>query len=133
MLIAVSNDMISSETTDHNNTDCEILWVTISLVGAKALHIGAFYRPPDSDLDYLQNLESSLGRLTQSGAKDIWLGGDFNAPHVDWSSLEMAPAAGGKRALYQHLVDITMDHNLDQVLDKPTRGDNILDLLLTNN
>ena len=25
-----------------------------------------------------------------------------------------------------------MEHNLDQVIDKPTRGDRILDLLFTN-
>ena len=32
-----------------------------------------------------------------------------------------------------HLIDISLDHNIEQTIDKPTRGGNILDLLFTNN
>ena len=35
--------------------------------------------------------------------------------------------------IYQRLIDISLHHNIEQVIDKPTRGDNILDLFLTNN
>ena len=31
------------------------------------------------------------------------------------------------------LIDISLDHNIEQTIDKPTRGGNILDLLFTNN
>ena len=41
--------------------------------------------------------------------------------------------AGGKRQEQQRLIDISLDHNIEQTIDKPTRGDNILDLLFTNN
>lgn len=134
VLIAVRNVFLSSESTELD-VDCEILWVRLDMVGAKSLYIGAFYRPPSSDSAYLSHLDSSLGlgRLTHSTGCNIWLGGDFNTPHVDWDSLEVKPSAAGTRPLHQQLVDITLDHNLDQVVDQPTRGDNILDLLLTNN
>ena len=33
----------------------------------------------------------------------------------------------------QRLIDISLDHNIEQTIDKPTRGGNILDLLFTNN
>ena len=46
---------------------------------------------------------------------------------------EVKQEAGGKRALYQQLVDISLDHNLEQVVNTPTRGENILDLMFTNN
>ena len=46
---------------------------------------------------------------------------------------EVKQEAGGKRALYQQLVDISLDHNLEQVVNIPTRGENILDLMFTNN
>ena len=64
---------------------------------------------------------------------NIWLVGDFNAPHINWPLLEVTPLAGTKRQIYQRLIDISLHRNIEQVIDKPTRGDNILDLFLTNN
>ena len=54
VLIAVTNDLISSVVTDLD-TDCKILWVQIDLIGTKSLHIGSFYRPPNSDMTALDN------------------------------------------------------------------------------
>ena len=123
VMIAVSNDLISTEAPELD-TECEVLWVRINLVRAKSLYIGAFYRPPDTDSDYLAHLDTSLSRLTHKNNCNIWLGGDFNAPHVKWETQEVEQQAGGKRALYQQLVDISLDHNLEQVVNIPTRGDN---------
>ena len=39
----------------------------------------------------------------------------------------------GSRQEQQRLIDISLDHNIEQTIDKPTRGGNILDLLFTNN
>ena len=132
VLIAVTNDLISSVVTDLD-TDCEILWVQIDLIGTKSLHIGSFYRPPNSDMTALDNLNLSLERLTHRTNGNIWLGGDFNAPNIDWSSMKVSPMAGGRRQEQQRLIDISLDHNIEQTIDKPTRGGNILDLLFTNN
>ena len=47
----------------------------------------------------LDNLNLSLERLTHrtNGTNgNISLGGDFNAPHIDWSSMEASPLAGGE-------------------------------------
>ena len=132
VLIAVRSEIVSSACPDLD-TDCELLWVQIDLTGAKSLFIGAFYRPPDSDVTTLDNLDQSLQRLTHRTNGNIWLGGDFNAPHINWPLLEVTPLAGTKRQIYQRLIDISLHHNIEQVIDKPTRGDNILDLFLTNN
>ena len=132
VLIAVTHDLISSVVTDLD-TDCEILWVQIALIGTNSLHIGSFYRPPNSDMTALDNLNLSLERLTHRTNGNIWLGGDFNAPNIDWSSMEVSPMAGGRRQEQQRLIDISLDHNIEQTIDKPTRGGNILDLLFTNN
>ena len=132
VLTAVHSEIVSSACPDLD-TDCELLWVQIDLTGAKSLYIGAFYRPPDSDVTTLENLDQSLHRLTHRTNGNIWLGGDFNAPHINWPLLEVTPLAGTKRQIYQRLIDISLHHNIEQVIDKPTRGDNILDLFLTNN
>ena len=126
----VSNDLISSEATELDTT-CEILRVHINLIRCKSLHFGTFYRPPRNDLDPLFQLDASLSRITHT--TNVWLGGDFNARFVDWTSLEVSPAAGSERPQNQKLIDVALDHNLEQVVDKPTREDKILDLLFTSN
>ena len=111
-MIAVTNDLISSVVTDLD-TDCEILWVQIDLIGTKSLHIGSFYRPPNSDMTALDNLNLFLERLNRTNG-NIWLRGDFNAPNIDWSSMEVSPMAGGRRQEQQRLIDISLDHNIEQ-------------------
>ena len=123
VFIAVTNNLISSVVTDLD-TDCEILWVQIDLIGTKSLHIGSFSRPPNSDMTALDNQNLSLERLTHRTNGNIWLGGDFNAPHIDWSSMDVSPLAGGRRQEQQRLIDISLDHNIEQAIDKPTRGGN---------
>ena len=63
MILAVSNALISTEATELD-TECEVLWVRINLVRAKSLYIGALYGLPDTDSDYLEQLDTSLSRLT---------------------------------------------------------------------
>ena len=132
VLIAVRSELVCSACPDLD-TDCELLWVQIDLTGAKSLNIGALYRQPDSDVTTLETLNQSLQRLTHRTNGNIWLGGDFNAPHINWPLLEVTPLAGTKRQIDQRLIDISLHHNIEQIIDKPTRGDNILDLFLTNN
>ena len=52
---------------------------------------------------------------------------------VKWETHEVKQEAGCKKALYQQLAHISLDHNLEQVVNIPTRGENILDLMFTNN
>ena len=117
VLIAVRSEIVSSACPDLD-TDCELIWVQIDLTGAKSLYIGAFYRPPDTDVTTLENLDQTLQRLTHRTNGNIWLGGDFNAPHIDWPLLEVTPLAGTKRQIYQRLIDISLHHNIEQVIDK---------------
>ena len=52
---------------------------------------------------------------------------------MKWETQEVKQETGGKKALYQQLVDISLDHNLEQVVNIPTLGENILYLVFTNN
>ena len=72
VLIAVSNNLISSEATELDTT-CEILWVYINLIGCKSLHFGAFYRPPQNDLDPLFQLDAFLSRITHTTNGYVWI------------------------------------------------------------
>ncbi|KAF2349954.1 Endonuclease/exonuclease/phosphatase [Trinorchestia longiramus] len=50
--------------------------------------------------------------------------GDFNLPHINWTSRQ-SQAPGSK------LIDLMNNHSLQQHVNEPTRGNNILDLVMT--
>jgi hypothetical protein len=52
----------------------------------------------------------------------MWLSGDFNLGHIDWNISSVVPSKPDP-SLHQNLLDILNDHNLTQVIDKPTRND----------
>ena len=65
-------------------TSCELVWVELCTKRGP-LFLGVFYRPPKSDVTTLQELNNSLQLIPASF--NIVLFGDFNAPHIDWSSV----------------------------------------------
>ena len=64
-------------------TDCELLWVKLEIVGSHPLYIGAYYKPKEDDLDSLLELRKSLD-LVSKHKGNIWLLGDFNVPKLTW-------------------------------------------------
>ncbi|KAF2344684.1 Endonuclease/exonuclease/phosphatase [Trinorchestia longiramus] len=50
--------------------------------------------------------------------------GDFNLPHINWTTSQ-SQAPGSK------LIDLTSTNSLQQHVNEPTRGNNILDLVMT--
>ena len=78
----------------------------------------------------IEQLNLSLQGLNRSNAT-VWLAGDFNAPHIDWSIpgiIQGSPQA----AIHEELLTVIQDNGLENVVLEPTRGKNILDLFLTN-
>jgi hypothetical protein len=43
------------------------------------------YRPPDSSIDFLHELNRFLKFVADSQFKDVVLMGDFNYPNIQWS------------------------------------------------
>ena len=85
--------------------------------------MGVFYRPPNSNLKVLQDLQNSLSNITT----DTILIGDFNLSEFDWANNR------SRRCSEHHtlLLDIIQDNFLHQLVDRPTMDKNILDLVLT--
>ena len=54
--------------------------------------------------------------------------GDFNLKEVDWSNNFMLNSS----SLYEVFSDMLLENFLTQMVLEPTRGDNILDLVLSN-
>lgn len=100
----------------------DIISVNIIGKGSKKIQITLVYRPPKitatDDIDLYNNLDQIIT------ADDGILIGDFNIPDINWSTLEsLAP---GKR-----LLNLTDNKFMTQKITKPTRGNNILDLLFS--
>jgi hypothetical protein len=131
VFIALKSDLIATHRIDLD-TKAEIVWVQLEIAGNKPVLIGAYYRPPESKIDVLNHLNSSLEKIDLSKSPNIWLTGDFNLHHIDWpnqATMQDCPKPG----LCRHLIDTANDYGLDQVILTPTRKDNILDLFFTNN
>jgi hypothetical protein len=131
VIIAFRNDLVASHRCDLD-TECEIVWLQVDLVGCKPLMIGAFYRPQTTAAAYLDKLRESISKLNIQNLSNIWIGGDFNLYDINWQDL--CVKAGGKLpGLCQSLIDIISDFGFEQLVRKPTRLNNILDLFMTTN
>ncbi len=117
-------------------TDCELIWVKISLRQQRTLYTGAFYRPPSDTIYSLEELNRSLEQLALKTKNNknstIILGGDFNTGEIDWDTLSVKPGSPQK-VINEKVVDILDEHHLTQVHREPTREGRLLDLLCTNN
>lgn len=97
------------------------------------LIVAAVYRPPTSnDMAYAQALCDAITNLNSAHPDaTLWIGGDFNLPDVDWSTMSTTS--------YQYTVPLNklfldcFDQNsLTQMVTFPTRESNTLDIFLTN-
>ena len=107
-----------------------MLWVKINVVGCKTLYVGAYYRPKTDDSDSLKNMEKALGRI-KGDKSSVVIGGDFNLPGWDWRNNGIKPKSPYP-AVHSRFDEILNDNGLQQTILEPTRGENILDLIITN-
>ena len=131
VFIAVSNKYIS--TTEYSlDTDCEIIWSKISIIGSKPLLIASFYRTTDDNMDPLLALNQSLRKLSNNGPlPNIILGGDLNFPDIDWENYTVKPNPQYGYRINRLMLEIAEEHGLQQLQKEPTRLHNVLDLLFT--
>lgn len=89
------------------------------------------YRPPDSGPEFIEHLSDSLDHVLNKHPNSVAIiGGDFNYPDIDWSSSTVSCASRRQESL--NFKNLTHVHNMSQLVAEPTRGNNILDLILTN-
>jgi hypothetical protein len=68
------------------------------------------------------------------GINTVWAGGDFNLPDIEWKDLSKVQVKENSKntEIHQDFIDQITDRGLAQLVNQPTRGENTLDLLLTN-
>ncbi len=115
VLIAVKSEFICAQRFDLD-TNCEILWCEMNIIGAKPVLIGSFYRPPNSDRDYLDKLKESIAKINLNNYSNLWLAGDFNLGDIIWESQSVRQGAP-KPSLCRDLIDISNDYGLEQLVE----------------
>ena len=110
---------------DIDILDTESIWCKI-VDREEEVIIGVNYNSPSSNDTCRNNLNNIVKNIC-STYKNVIVCGDFNYPCINWNLLHASTTSG------QMFLDAIFDSYLVQVIDKPTRGDNILDLILTSN
>lgn len=108
----------------------ELLAIDVMIDGAKYRFI-LCYRPPEYDTEayrILGSLLSCLNTLCSVGCTVVILG-DFNLPYISWSN---CLTTGVHENFHRPFLEFLCKRGFVQCVAEPTRGSNILDLVLSN-
>ena len=127
--LAINTEILLS----FSNGTCEIMSLFIKAIN---LVVAVVYRPPNTTQcqfeDIIKRLHNTLENLPDPNAEFL-LCGDFNFPHANWESLEVAGGTAEEKEQARKLIALAENKYLTQFINKPTRGSNILDLLFSKN
>eukprot|EP00116_Pleurobrachia_bachei_P000853 sb/3461115/ len=113
-----------------DNGTCEVVFSRMSTC---SMSVAVLYRPPDAPFESFSNALNFLKeQIEKEPTGDLIIMGDFNLPVIDWDMLTVGGRSAENTRSAQELLAFMGSHFLEQVVNKPTRGHNILDLFLTN-
>ena len=129
-LVAIKKSLFSEEISKCE--DSESIFCKVSIKGSKTLIIGSTYRPPNSCMETAYTIVREVSEIVTANPRAVfWLGGDFNLPDINWPDQETFDHQYPK-PLNDLFLEMSQTLGLEQVVDIPTRGTNILDILFTN-
>ena len=121
----------NSEDVPELDTDCEIIWTKLHLVGNSTVYLCSYYRHHVSDEESINQFEISVMRASSINNASLVIGGDFNFPGWDWKTKSIK-AGAAYTGLHHRFSDIIDNIGLVQIVEEPTLKNNVLDLILTN-
>ena len=134
-LLYVQESLLITDTFAHGDKYCNLLYCSIDSMDALTAVI---YRPPDAPIESfretLSHLQKKLDELFATDRMpDIFLMGDFNLPSINWEFPDFSQCHSMSEELAaKELLNFADKNFLTQVVNKPTRGENIIDLVFTN-
>ena len=109
----------------NQDEELEIVAAVVVTSQQQKVLICSCYRPPDSTSNWIDTPNTYLCRACDP-FDNVVICGDFNLPDISWDNT-IANKTNG-----HPFIEVLNDHFLTQVNNFPTRGDNILDLLITS-
>ena len=136
IILYVENEL-SAHCIDMGSGSTSAVEYQILFVDVWNLIIVTVYRPECSFDEFSKVLKCASSAIESRGTPtpNVIITGDFNFPNINWNELSVR---GASRSMVEKrqalmLLEFMEEQCLVQVVDKPTRGNNILDLILTNN
>ena len=127
--IAAPTEILLSESNSY--TEAQVLYIKdvnlilINIYRPQACPAQKFIEPLNKIQAILHNLPPPM--------PNIMLTGDLNLPLMNWESESVYGGTAEMRLQATALLNFATDFCLSQHIDKPTRGNNILDLVMSNN
>ena len=103
-------------------------------VSDRTIFISCLYRPPDTrSSEFLELINFMRTKFTDdfTSVNHIMLG-DFNFPNINWGTSSCPNGFYGNSQV-SNLLDFADENFMNQHIYEPTRGNNILDLIFSNN
>ena len=117
----VKNSLNAIKIDKEDSESYDSIYVEITKNNNSKVIIGTVYRPPKQQAADDVVLYREINSLSLN--KQAIIIGDFNCPNIDWGSMH-GDQEGNK------LIEMIEDTFLTQIVDQPTRENNILDLIL---
>ena len=132
VLLAIKSNIIAEEITTQPNFNIESIYCKIITPNSSPLIVGSIYRPPNTNLEYMNNLCSQLTFIKENNKNAVlWIMGDFNLPDINWKNYTIDNHQTNKE-INEHFLDTINNINLEQIVKTATRKNKTLDLFLTN-
>ena len=129
-LLYIHEDLPVSNAESYDEFYCQACICTIK---PSNTIVASVYRPPDTPVEntnmLLNFLATYMKKATAEQHMDIIIGGDINLPGLNWDDL----TANNSDHAAKSVLGFMSENLLSQYVNVPTRKENILDVLLTNN
>lgn len=123
--LAVSTDMLFSESNSYAEAQIQDAnMIFINIYRPSACPTTTFLEPLKKIQDVLQNFPPPM--------PIIMLTGNLNFPLINWESERVYGGAADMHTQADALFNLATDFCLTQYITTPTRGKNILDIVMTN-
>jgi len=132
ILLAINNSFRSCLL--HVDKDFEFLICRVSISVNFEMILVLCYRPPNYSDNFFQAVDSKLNSLFPNenfgSNRSLILLGDLNLPGMQWDTHDFPTPCPYSSQVYEDALLLTDKFLLTQVVDQPTRGDNLLDVIL---
>ena len=127
------NKMYSwKEINIHKACSCELIASKLELNQRESLIVISAYRPPNTDLTYLESMCNCLNELVDKNPNAvIWFAGDINLPNINWLNCSIS-GYNYPSSYCNAVLNTFFNAGLTQMVDFPTRNKNTLDIFATN-
>jgi len=127
VLILIPKYVKSYEIASFSDESFDALILSV-LIGKITFTLANVYRPPGNDSSFVRKLEKLLQPVLAK-PESLILMGDFNLPDINWNTSTVNVSS---QNIHYNFLAFTVLNALHQVVNFPTRDDNLLDLCLTS-